>query len=725
MGRLTVAILLVAAAVPCTAGAASLPGGRAPRPGPELLYLERPPLAPQLTNRRPWRAKPILVSGTTSYRRGEFVYQDFLYDDTGAKFAPDPGDPRTAGNLFSKPNGTYTYPTAEGYANNAADLVELRVKPLRRATAFRVTLNTLKDPALVAFSLALGGNEDEPKDFPFGANVKAPADSFLTVHPAGDAMVGELSDAAGETSGTYPARVDLGRRQITVRVPRRAWNPRRRSVRLAAGVGLWDAAAGQYLIPGDSASESTPGGASTSAAPAAFFNVAFRGDEPFPAPTDNADAVIDAAWWRDRAQGNALAAGDISEFFATVDFRKLARRVRDNSDVPKTGAMDRIYASRFELSQGADFSVSCFPGDAATCPGQYQGRLQPYAIYIPKKPMPRRGYGLTLLLHSLSANYNQYLGTRNQSQFGERGRGSIVITAEARGPDEFYENYGAADVFDVWSDVASRFKLDPAWTVATGYSMGGIGSFKLGAQFPDLFARIQPTVGDEGTTDVLASLRNVPVLMWNTHGDELVNNVSFQETADALDALGYRYELNAFQPCANPSCSALFPNHLMLAINDWYQPPAEFLGRARVQRNPAHVTYVLYPGRNHPELGLVGDHAYWVSGLEVREGAEQGQIDAFSHGFGVGDPEPGETERGTGALEGGNLGSLVYTMQKKTWGEPPEQPKANRVEITATGIASAAIDVRRAGVDCDVEVEVESDGPIFIALRGCDRAVTQ
>ena len=147
--------------------------------------------------------------------------------------------------------------------------------------------------------------------------------------------------------------------------------------------------------------------------------------------------------------------------------------MRDNKRVPKTGPMDRIYGSRFELSQGADFSVSCFPGDAAACPGQYQGRLQPYAIYIPKKPMPKRGYGMTLLLHSLSANYNQYLGTRNQSQFGERGPGSIVITPEARGPDEFYENYGAADVFDVWSDVASRYKLDPGWTVATGYSMGG------------------------------------------------------------------------------------------------------------------------------------------------------------------------------------------------------------------------------------------------------------
>jgi hypothetical protein len=716
------------AAVPATATAASLYGGPGPRPGPDLLYAKRPPAAPQLTNRKPWRAKPILVSGTTSYRNGEFLYQDFLYDDSGARFTTDPGDPKTAGNLFSKHNGTYTYPTDREYASNAADFVELRVKPLRGATAFRVTLNTLKDPALVALTIAIGGKQDEPKEFPFGANVKAPADLFLTLHPDGKRMVGDLATADGGKKGTFPVRVDRRRRQLEVRVARRAWNPKRGTVRLAAGVGLWDEGAKQYLLPGQGADETTPGGAGPTPAPAAFFNVAFRSEEPFPAPTEAERAIIDAAWWRDRAQGTALAAGDISEFFANVSFRKLARRVRDDSRVPRTGAMDRIYGSRFELSQGADHAVSCFPGEAAECAGQYQGRLQPYAIYIPKKPAPPGGYGLTLLLHSLSANYNQYLGTRHQSQFGERGVGSIVITPEARGPDEFYENYGAADVFDVWSDVASRYKLDPGWTVATGYSMGGIGTFSLASHYPDLFARIQPTVGDEGATEVLPSLRNVPVLMWNNHGDELVNNVGFQETADALDALGYRYELDAFQPCmgnVNFACSPLFPNHLQLAINDWYQPAADFLGTARVTRNPAHVTYVRNPSRDYPKLRLVGDHAYWLSRIRLRDGAEQGKIDAVSHASGVGDPVPSETETGTGSLEGGNYGTLLYTFQKRTWGDPPRKPEENRIDITATGIEAAVVDVKRAHADCKAEVKVTStDGPLSIRLAGCRRTVS-
>src|SRR3954447_10396155 len=141
--RVAIAAALVSAGtLAATAHAASLYTGPGPRPGPSLLY-SKAKASPQLANAGIWKAQPILVSGTTAYRRGEFLYQDYLYDDNGARLSSDPNDPRTAGNLFSKQNGTYTYPTDKAYANNAADLVELRAKPLHKATALRVTLNTL------------------------------------------------------------------------------------------------------------------------------------------------------------------------------------------------------------------------------------------------------------------------------------------------------------------------------------------------------------------------------------------------------------------------------------------------------------------------------------------------------------------------------------------------------------------------------------------------------
>ena len=151
LAALTTALALTAPGI-AYGSASSLPRkeGTSPRPGPEVLY---EPLAksPQLENapHSPWHAKPILISGASAYRTGEFLYQGYIYDDHGAKLTPDPTDPQTnsvenpeQGDLFSAPDGTYTYPTDTSvYRENAANLIELRVKPLTRATAFRTRLS--------------------------------------------------------------------------------------------------------------------------------------------------------------------------------------------------------------------------------------------------------------------------------------------------------------------------------------------------------------------------------------------------------------------------------------------------------------------------------------------------------------------------------------------------------------------------------------------------------
>lgn len=711
--------------------APSLYMGPGPRPGPAILY-KPVATAPQLTNAGPWHAAPILVSGAMAYRDGEFLWQDWLYSDDGAHETPDPSDPRTSGNLFSKPNGTYTYPTGPGYDDDAADLVEFRVKPTRTATLFRITLNTLQNPRLIAFSIALGGRRGVLHSFPDGANVSAPAKLFLTVHPAtGRKLVANLVHASNDTrvKGRAPrVKVDMYRKQITVSVPHTNWNPRRTTVRMAMGIGLWDAAHHDYLLPQATATATEPGGAGTDQHPAAFFNVAFRtnAEEPYPSVTASTGVLTDPRWWRDEAQGKALAAGNISEFHANVSFRKLWKKVTDNSQVPKTGPIDRILPSHFQTGPGAQFSKQCGlqgSSDPKSCVPEYEGRLQPYEIYVPPGGQPKGGYGLTLMLHSLSANYNQYMNTRNQREFADRPVHSITITPEARGPDQFYEGLGEADVFEVWAAVAHLYHLNPAYTDITGYSMGGFGTFDIGAQFPDLFGRAQPTVGEETDNDVLPSFRNLPVLMWNNTADELVPATDYGPTADKLASLGYRYQLDAFQPCDNPHCSPVFPDHLELAINDQFAPAAAFLGTAKVDRNPAHVTYVVDPARDASEYGVVANHAYWVSGLSVRTAGSIGEIDAISEGFGVGDPAASGSHAGTGELVGGNFGTLVYASSTQTWGRTPKSAVRNVIKLTATNIAKASIDVKRARVNCHATVDVTSDGPIAVTLAGCHRVV--
>lgn len=691
------------------------------RPGPELLYA--PPVrAPQLDNVALWTAEPILVSGAWAYRQGEFVYQDFLYDDRGAAGVPDPSDPFKGGDyLYGPKTGTLTYPTDPVFANNAADLVELRLRPLADATALRVTLNTLQDAERTAFTVAIGDSA-QARDWPHGAGVRSPAALFLTVHGA----TAELRDAAtGALLEPAPqVMIDPLRRQFTVRVAHVAWNPGREKVRVAAGVGLWDAAAARYLAPQLMATERIPGGAAASGA--ALYNLAFRFDEPTPdwnlmgASLTLGDAAVaaklDGTWWRERAQAEALRTGDISAFFADVDFARLADGVADESGIPHSGPISRILASRFETAQGVDYTKKCgrFP---RVCDGAYTGQLQPYMVYVSARAVPSNGWGLTLLLHAWSANYNLYLGSRLQSQLGERGAGSLVVTPSARGSDGDYHDIAEADLFETWADVARNYPLDPDWVSLAGFSMGGGGTFHMLTRWPDLFAGGMSVgaVPQEAQGGWSEAFRHTPVMVWIASLDEGTPFDLADAARSKLGTLGLRFVFDYF----------LAADHLTLFTNDEWTPVADFLGERRVVRDPAHVTYVVDPRWDSARAGMIADHAYWLSALRLRDTAEgqTGMIDARSDAAGVGDAPALGVVTDVGALSGGYHGPMPYQEHRQDWGDAPLSVPADRLVLQARNIANVTIDVTRAGLSCDPQIAVTTDGPMTLQLDPCGRLV--
>ncbi|MDQ1694896.1 MAG: hypothetical protein QOJ03_249, partial [Frankiaceae bacterium] len=614
------------------------------------------------------------------------------------------------------------------------------------ATAFRFTLNTLTGQPHVGISVALGGRAGDVHPFPFGANTVAPADEFLTVHPSRGRMVGNVRSATSQhaVGRPLPVHVDSLRRQITLLLPKRAWNPGHRTVRFAAAVGLWDARHDRYLVPGGHATASTPGGAGVTQHPSAFFNAAFRLHEPTPqfGAAIAEQTAGNTTWWRDRDQGTALANGDLTPLHTDVDFGKLAHHVTDNSNVPRHGNFDRILASHFEPQQGTRYGSSCYGGDYGC---QYQGRLQPYALYVPRKTPSRTGtaqtgYGMTLLLHANAANYNEFLGSQNAAQFGDRGTGSVVATPQARDPGSSYIGLAAADVFEVWADVARHYPLDPTWRTISGYSLGGLGTFKLAEQFPDLFSRAVAIVGSPGTpvsavpqSDELASLRNIPIMVWDVVPVDELNPYS-ELNVLALQKLGYRYDYLAFPG-----------EHLTPAVNDDYSLAAAFLGTTRVDPDPAHVTYVygedtldglVRSTGDFPQWGLVADHAYWLSHLRLRTHGDTcrgntqpgcgstGTVDATSSGFGVVDPTPSGPQPGGGVETGGAaFPVLPYLEVKQTWAKPSRTPRKDTITLTATNIRSLTLDVSRARVGCHVDLHVTTDGPLDVTLAGCGRTL--
>lgn len=734
------------------AGPALAADGPAPdTAGPDLL---RAPAvdAPQLQNTGIWHADPIGVCMTSAYRHGEYVHQGCVYDDQGG------------GTQWRWPNDTllraYTYPEDPAYRRNAADIVELRIRPDGDATAFRFTMNTMTDPGLLGLTLALGGS-DTPREAPHGANTVMPADRFVTVH----GTEGDVVEAAtGEELAAPEVAVDVERRQVEVRVPHAAWDPAG-SERVAAAAGLWDEAGDAYLVPQLTADETHPGGAiAGDPTPSAFFDSAFRFDEPFEAP------------YRDDDQKRAIAAGDLSPFFAEVDFGKLADGVDDESGVPTSGYQTRIFASRFEKAQGRRLPSD--PGGPPPGSGTQQGgirtgageggegrpslafgwpcrddcvpdlpgRLQRYTVFVPEAPAPEHGYASLVWTNGYALRPgDDVAGDRDlYRQFAERpGNPTMVIDVDARGQDEWGYGESGAAVFEAIADARRHYDLDTERTAMGGFSSGAYMANKLSLTFPDVFStaficdgldvapsfpglngvadQVGGTVGVDTLTVhepgsklsvLLPSRRNQPVMEWAGVNDDFIPYTITRERADAYAAGDYDYEFYSWV--------GLAAEHLVMCKNGMWDKAAEWMGDAPRAVDPHHVTFVRNPLMDDPESGLVADKAYWLSEIATR-GPEPGTIDVVSRGQGVTDSAPPAPGRELGVTDGHFSPVNPYLREFRHLDPATEAPAEDVLDVRSAGVGAVTIDPERAGVDCDADLNVATDGPLAVTLAGCDR----
>ncbi|NOX90722.1 MAG: prolyl oligopeptidase family serine peptidase, partial [Calditrichaeota bacterium] len=73
--------------------------------------------------------------------------------------------------------------------------------------------------------------------------------------------------------------------------------------------------------------------------------------------------------------------------------------------------------------------------------------------------------------------------------------GHIVAPTNRRPFGYDWEDWGRLDALEVLNLVKKQLKIDPARIYLTGHSMGGHGTWHLGATFPDQFAAIGPSAG--------------------------------------------------------------------------------------------------------------------------------------------------------------------------------------------------------------------------------------
>jgi hypothetical protein len=223
-----------------------------PRPGPDALYGDTP-TPPQLENGFGWSADPLLIAGSGAYVDGEYLYQDFVYDDHGADtrswVSGPPTNASSPGGVLSQPTGDYHYPNdPDRYGYNAADLLEFRARPTDEGVAYRVTLNTTLEPDAAAVAIGIDTAADRRTDWGYGlGELGAPVDHRLLTWGTGAELDGaELDDDR--------VTVDSRRNQIELEVP---LDPGTDTWRHYLAVGLWDGDAGVQKVAVD-AGETSP-----------------------------------------------------------------------------------------------------------------------------------------------------------------------------------------------------------------------------------------------------------------------------------------------------------------------------------------------------------------------------------------------------------------------------------------------------------------------------------
>jgi poly(3-hydroxybutyrate) depolymerase len=117
------------------------------------------------------------------------------------------------------------------------------------------------------------------------------------------------------------------------------------------------------------------------------------------------------------------------------------------------------------------------------------GSLQYYAV-TPQSPSTQAPPALFLSVHGAGVEAIGQARAYKQKDWG------VLVAPTNRRPRGFnWEDWGRLDALEVLTIAKEKFKPDPQRIYLTGHSMGGHGTWFLGATYPDLWAAIAPCAG--------------------------------------------------------------------------------------------------------------------------------------------------------------------------------------------------------------------------------------
>ena len=300
-------------------------------------------------------------------------------------------------------------------------------------------------------------------------------------------------------------------------------------------VDVHDVADGGYLLTVDVLNDAKPIGS-------AALNVALR---------KGLDATVAQL---ERAAENAMPAARAEILFANDRMRNVNRGRLEL----RTFDPDRDFTAAESAAAAAAARRDPFAGRTGDLKRHYllesANEILPYRMYVPTTYNGTRAFPLIIALHGLGGTEDAFFDAyeRKLPPLAEQ-HGYIVAAPLGYRVDGFYgwglgvppadpaarrvQELSEQDVMQVLQQVRRKYNIDENRIYLMGHSMGGIGTWRVAAKYPDIWAAIAPISG-LGTPDTLDHIRHVPEIV--VHGDDDATvNVSGSRTMVAkLKELG-------------------------------------------------------------------------------------------------------------------------------------------------------------------------------------------
>ncbi len=237
-----------------------------------------------------------------------------------------------------------------------------------------------------------------------------------------------------------------------------------------------------------------------------------RPGAPSPSPANFAEAST-------RADA-ALARSDLAPYRGWIRYL----RYDAGAAVARHGAASQEAAEKIHRLDEWVRQITADPNLLVTLRGvqewAYESRAddsgQPFKLAIPTDYDPVHPAPLSVYMHGYSGNHLEH-ATGMASH-----PGSFDLSVLGRGRGGGYRALSEADVLDVIDYVQAHWAIDPDRIHLNGGSMGGGGTYRLGARYPHRFASGRPACGYASSLPV-ANLITLPIYATHSADDWVVS----------------------------------------------------------------------------------------------------------------------------------------------------------------------------------------------------------